>query len=88
MVAIGGWGDNAGFSTAAVSETSRSTYAKNVAAMLQSTGLDGVGRHFSSRQYESLANTIILVNQISTGNIQAAVVPILSSAARPIVRTM
>ncbi|PCH04132.1 Glycoside hydrolase, superfamily [Penicillium occitanis (nom. inval.)] len=42
MVAIGGWGDNAGFSTAAVSETSRSTYAKNVAAMLQSTGLDGV----------------------------------------------
>lgn len=70
MVAIGGWGDNAGFSTAAVSETSRSTYAKNVAAMLQSTGLDGVGRHFSSRQCESLANTIILVNQISTGNIQ------------------
>ncbi|EED15691.1 class V chitinase, putative [Talaromyces stipitatus ATCC 10500] len=42
MVAIGGWGDNAGFSTAAVSETSRSTYAKNVAAMLESTGLDGV----------------------------------------------
>ena len=47
MVAIGGWGDNAGFSTAAVSETSRSTYAKNVAAMLESTGLDGVGMRFS-----------------------------------------
>lgn len=48
MVAIGGWGDNAGFSTAAVSDTSRSTYAKNVAAMLESTGLDGVGRPTSS----------------------------------------
>lgn len=58
MVAIGGWGDNAGFSTAAASETSRSTYAKNVAAMLESTGLDGVGRHLSSHQYENLANTI------------------------------
>ncbi|OKL55307.1 hypothetical protein UA08_09415 [Talaromyces atroroseus] len=42
MIAIGGWGDNAGFSTAAVSDSSRSTYASNVAAMLESTGLDGV----------------------------------------------
>lgn len=45
MVAIGGWGDNAGFSTAAMSESSRTTYAKNVAIMLESTGLDGVGAY-------------------------------------------
>jgi chitinase len=44
MVAIGGWGDEAGFTTAAVTESSRSTYANNVAAMLESTGLDGVGK--------------------------------------------
>ncbi|QGA19792.1 hypothetical protein EYB26_007486 [Talaromyces marneffei] len=42
LVAIGGWGYNAGFSAAVLSETSRSTYAQNVAAMLESTGLDGV----------------------------------------------
>lgn len=59
MVAIGGWGDNAGFSTAAVSETSRSTYAQNVAAMLASTGLDGVGKRLSSCYHDgNLANII------------------------------
>lgn len=46
MIALGGWGDEAGFSTAAVSEDSRSTYAKNVADMLNSTGFDGVGKSF------------------------------------------
>lgn len=69
MVAIGGWGDNAGFSTAAVSETSRSTYAQNVAAMLESTGLDGVGKHFSSPKSQNPANNSFLFHQISTGNI-------------------
>lgn len=48
MIAIGGWGDNAGFSTAAASETSRSTYAKNVAAMVDSMGYDGVGERVLS----------------------------------------
>ncbi|KAL4941633.1 hypothetical protein BDV06DRAFT_212481 [Aspergillus oleicola] len=42
MVAIGGWGDSAGFSEASKDEASRDRYAKNVAAMLESTGFDGV----------------------------------------------
>ncbi|KAJ5565851.1 hypothetical protein N7535_007489 [Penicillium sp. DV-2018c] len=42
MIAIGGWGDTEGFTQAAKTEASRQTYAKNVAAMLESTGFDGV----------------------------------------------
>lgn len=42
MIAIGGWGDSAGFSAGAKDEASRERYAKNVAAMLESTGFDGV----------------------------------------------
>ncbi|TVY16336.1 Endochitinase B [Lachnellula arida] len=42
MVAIGGWGDTAGFSAGAVSDSSRSLYAKNVAAMVNDLGFDGV----------------------------------------------
>lgn len=41
MVAIGGWGDT-GFSKAAETETSRKLFAKNVKAMVDSTGADGV----------------------------------------------
>jgi chitinase len=43
LVAIGGWGDTSGFSTGAKDEASRKRYAKNVAAMVQEFGLDGVG---------------------------------------------
>ncbi|TVY34662.1 Endochitinase B [Lachnellula subtilissima] len=42
MVAIGGWGDTAGFSAGAVSESSRSLYANNVATMINTLGFDGV----------------------------------------------
>ncbi|CAJ2499638.1 Uu.00g024910.m01.CDS01 [Anthostomella pinea] len=42
MVAIGGWGDTAGFDTAARSDESRSKFARNVAAMVDHTGADGV----------------------------------------------
>ncbi|KAI0018597.1 glycoside hydrolase family 18 protein [Xylariomycetidae sp. FL0641] len=42
MVAIGGWGDTAGFDKAARSEESRLRFAGNVAAMVQDTGADGV----------------------------------------------
>ncbi|KAJ5422198.1 Glycoside hydrolase superfamily [Penicillium cf. griseofulvum] len=42
MVAIGGWGDTAGFSEGAKDEASRTRYAKNVAAMLDAHGFDGV----------------------------------------------
>lgn len=42
MVAIGGWGDTQGFDVAARTEQSRQTFARNVAAMLDATGADGV----------------------------------------------
>ncbi len=42
QVAIGGWGDTKGFSTAAGNETTRKTFARNVKAMLDATGADGV----------------------------------------------
>ncbi|KAI0847860.1 carbohydrate-binding module family 18 protein [Daldinia vernicosa] len=41
-IAIGGWGDTAGFSKGAVSEESRSMFAKNVAAMVETHGFDFV----------------------------------------------
>lgn len=43
MIAIGGWGDTAGFSEGAKDEASRTLYARNVAAMLDGVGADGVG---------------------------------------------
>ncbi|CAG7954639.1 unnamed protein product [Penicillium salamii] len=41
-IAIGGWGDTSGFSEGAKDDSSRERYAKNVAAMLESNGFDGV----------------------------------------------
>jgi len=41
MVAIGGWGDTSGFDTAARTEQSRATFARNVASMVRDTGADG-----------------------------------------------
>lgn len=46
MIAIGGWGDTAGFFEGAKDNTTRARYAKNVAAMLDSLGADGVGTGF------------------------------------------
>lgn len=43
MIAIGGWGDTAGFSEGSKDDASRSQYAKNVAEMLEKVGADGVG---------------------------------------------
>jgi GH18 family chitinase len=42
QVAIGGWGDTAGFEKAAKSEQGRKLFAENVNAMLEATGADGV----------------------------------------------
>ncbi|OTB02712.1 glycoside hydrolase family 18 protein [Hypoxylon sp. CI-4A] len=42
MVAIGGWGDSAGFDTAARTEENMARFARNIAAMLRDTGSDGV----------------------------------------------
>jgi GH18 family chitinase len=41
MVAVGGWGDTAGFSAAAKSESSRKLFAQNIRKMLHETGADG-----------------------------------------------
>ncbi|KAL5946194.1 hypothetical protein ACKVV1_004966 [Pyricularia oryzae] len=42
MIAIGGWGDVAGFETAAASAESRKRFAANVARMVEATGADGI----------------------------------------------
>ncbi|KAL2756053.1 glycoside hydrolase family 18 protein [Sodiomyces alcalophilus JCM 7366] len=42
MVAIGGWGDTAGFEEATATVDSRERWIRNVAAMVQATGADGV----------------------------------------------
>ncbi|PGH11150.1 hypothetical protein AJ80_07252 [Polytolypa hystricis UAMH7299] len=42
MIAIGGWGDTAGFSKGVVDEASKQRFAKNVGDMLISVGADGV----------------------------------------------
>lgn len=42
LVAIGGWGDTAGFARAARTATGRRRFARNVAAMVAATGADGV----------------------------------------------
>ena len=41
MIAIGGWGDTAGFSKAAETEVDRKLFAKNIKAMLDFSGADG-----------------------------------------------
>ncbi|KAI1096594.1 glycoside hydrolase family 18 protein [Rostrohypoxylon terebratum] len=41
-IAIGGWGDTAGFSAGAKTEASRTAYAKNVANMIENSGFDFV----------------------------------------------
>ena len=41
MVAIGGWGDTAGFEVAAATATSRKLFAHNVKLMVDATGADG-----------------------------------------------
>lgn len=44
MVAIGGWGDTAGFSEAAITTQNRKLFAKNVKVMVDATGADGVSK--------------------------------------------
>ena len=41
MVAIGGWGDTAGFDIAAATDTTRKLFAHNVKAMIDATDADG-----------------------------------------------
>ena len=41
LVAVGGWGDTAGFETAAATENARKLFAHNVRLMVEATGADG-----------------------------------------------
>ena len=41
MVAVGGWGDTAGFEIAAATEDTRKLFAHNVMLMVDATGADG-----------------------------------------------
>lgn len=47
MVAIGGWGDTAGFDIAAATDTTRKLFAHNVKVMTDATGADGRLKAFS-----------------------------------------
>ncbi len=47
MVAIGGWGDTAGFEIAAATESSRKLFAHNVKLMVDATGADGNSNAFN-----------------------------------------
>ncbi|KAI1089227.1 glycoside hydrolase family 18 protein [Rostrohypoxylon terebratum] len=42
MVAVGGWGDTAGFDTAARTDENQVRFARNIACMVRDTGADGV----------------------------------------------
>ncbi len=44
MVAIGGWGDTAGFARGASTDEGRRRWAYNVASMIRDTGADGTSR--------------------------------------------
>lgn len=61
MIALGGWGDTAGFSAGAKDNATIQTYAKNVAAMLDSVGADGVGK---TVLHASLPLTISLLTSV------------------------
>lgn len=43
-LAVGGWGDTTGFGVAAASDSSRKTYAQNIATALDALGYDCVGK--------------------------------------------
>jgi hypothetical protein len=57
MVAIGGWGDTAGFSRGARTVNTRRLFAKNVKAMVDATGADGMSTTFAHKE------TFLTLNQ-------------------------
>ena len=59
MVAIGGWGNTAGFEVAAATAMSRKLFAHNVKLMVDATGADG-------KQHEANLEGSINFNQVLT----------------------
>jgi chitinase len=47
LLAIGGWGDTAGFSSVGTDKDAQDTYARSVASLLHTQGFDGVGKWLS-----------------------------------------
>jgi chitinase len=44
MIAVGGWGDDAGFFQVLRTDTSMKQFASDIATMINNTGVDGVGK--------------------------------------------
>ena len=65
MVAVGGWGDTAGFEIAAATDLTRKLFARNLRLMVEDTGADGKLELLDLEMVE-----LIFVGQvlISTGN--------------------
>jgi GH18 family chitinase len=66
QVAIGGWGNTEGFETAARTEESRNLFAKNVHAMLDATGADGVDVdwEYPGSRFHRPATTVLATNML------------------------
>ena len=65
MVAIGGWGDTAGFEVAAATAVSRKLFAHNVKSMVDATGADGKQHGVNSDRVINFMQVLTL-----TGNIR------------------
>ncbi|KAI5917916.1 glycoside hydrolase family 18 protein [Camillea tinctor] len=99
MVAIGGWGDTAGFDTAARTKESRAKFARNVAAMVHDTGADGVDIDWeypggNGEDYKQIPNSEkaweITAYPLLLAEIRAALGPskLMSAAVPGLVRDM
>ena len=68
MVAVGGWGDTAGFEVAAATEDARKLFARNVKLMVDTTGADGRPSGLNLRN-----DMLMIVQELtSTGNIRGS----------------
>lgn len=68
QVAIGGWGDTAGFDKAARTDESRALFAGNVKKMLDVTGADGVDVDW---EYPGYVHTLSCCSQGTIGTVKA-----------------
>ena len=60
MVAIGGWGNTAGFEVAAATARSRKLFAHNVKLMVDATGADGKQHEMSLDKVFNLIQVLTL----------------------------
>ncbi|RYP02831.1 hypothetical protein DL765_010676 [Monosporascus sp. GIB2] len=66
MVAIGGWGDTAGFSLAAATEEGRQRWARNVATMLRDTGADDYKQVLNEQKAWEIGAYPLLMAEVRT----------------------